>query len=162
MLKNLTLAMIIIFCSQVLFAQEQIPELNQEIVAYVKTTIGTKVNRGECWDLAAEALNRNDAQWNKEYEFGEAYNPKTKDVLPGDLIQFENVKLQYTEGNKTTTETMGHHSAIIYRVIDQQKKIFELAHQNTGFSGRKVGLSTFNLNYVTRGSLIFYRPVPRD
>jgi len=141
------------------FTQEVLPALNRQIVDYVATTIGTKVNRGECWDLAYEALERNDAEWNKKYEYGKRYNPKNEDVLPGDLIQFENVTLQYTKGSVNYTETMGHHTAVVYRVLDQEQKIFELAHQNTEFSGRKVGLSELNLSHVTKGKLMFYRPV---
>jgi hypothetical protein len=57
---------------------------------------------------------------------------------------------------------MGHHTAIVYRVIDQEKKIFELAHQNTDFSGRKVGLSEFDLGNVTKGEIMFYRPIPME
>ena len=143
-------------------SQEEIPAINQKIVEYVKSTIGTKVNRGECWDLASEALKRNDCLWDWEYGYGEKYNPKNEVVYPGDLIQFENVVLEYRKGNMNVTETMGHHTAVVYRVIDQEKKIFELAHQNTKFSGKKVGLSEFNLNNVTKGEIVFYHPVALD
>jgi hypothetical protein len=162
MKKLLILPFAILFSFVSSIAQEELPPLNQKIVNYVKTTIGTKVNRGECWDLAAEALNQNDAIWDWKYEYGDLYNPKKTEVLPGDLIQFENVKLEYTRGNITYTETMGHHTAIVYRVIDQEKKIFELAHQNTDFSGRKVGLSEFDLGNVTKGEIMFYRPIPME
>ncbi|MFZ1333710.1 MAG: hypothetical protein WAR83_16070, partial [Flavobacteriales bacterium] len=40
-----------------------IPELNQHIVAYALGQEGKKVGRGECWDLAAEALNSGGATW---------------------------------------------------------------------------------------------------
>lgn len=144
------------------FAQEEIPAINQKIVGYVKSTIGTKVNRGECWDLAYEALTRHECMWDWEYEYGEKYNPKKEVVFPGDLIQFENVTLKYRKGNMSVTETMGHHTAIVYHIIDQEKKIFELAHQNTEFSGKTVGLSEFNLNNVTKGEIIFYHPVAME
>ena len=162
MKKILSITFLILFGFNASFAQDQIPELNQKIIDYVTSTIGTQVNRGECWDLAAEALNQNDAIWDWEYEYGDLYNPKKQDVLPGDLIQFENVKLEYTEGRITYTETMAHHTAIVYRVIDQKNKIFELAHQNTNFSGRKVGLSKFNIQHVTKGKMMFYRPIPME
>jgi len=139
--------------------QTEIPPLNQKIIDYVKTTIGTRVNRGECWDLAYEALTRNEAIWDWEYEYGEKVDPKKDSIFPGDLVQFENVEMKYQKGNMIITETMDHHTAIVYRVIDAENKIFELAHQNTEFSGRKVGLSEFNLNQVTRGMVLFYRPV---
>jgi len=162
MKKYLTIIISLSFYLCTAFAQEDIPQLNQQIVNYVSTTIGMKVNRGECWDLASEALNRNNADWDMKYEYGERYNPKKEDVFPGDLIQFENVTVEYKKGRVTYTETMGHHTAIVYRVIDQEQKILELAHQNTDFSGRKVGLSEFNLDNVTKGKIMFYRPVPLD
>lgn len=160
-MKNLLL---ILFAatSAALYGQTELPELNRKIVEYLTTTIGTKVNRGECWDLAYEALNRHNAQWDGQFKYGRRINPRNEEVLPGDLIQFKNVELKYVIGNVHYTETMGQHTAIVYRVIDQENKIFELAHQNTDFSGREVGLSDFNLNHVTKGRLWFYRPVPAD
>jgi hypothetical protein len=143
------------------YGQKDIPELNQKIVDYVSTTIGTQVNRGECWDLAYEALNRHNAEWDHKFKYGREINPKKEVVLPGDLIQFSKVVLKYSKGNAHYTETMGQHTAIVYRVVDQENKIFELAHQNTDFSGRKVGLSEFNLSHVAKGKLWFYRPVQR-
>lgn len=142
--------------------QTETPPLNQKIVDYVKTTIGTQVNRGECWDLAYEALTRNEAIWDWAYEYGEKIDPKKDSIFPGDLVQFENVEMKYQKGNMKITETMAHHTAIVYRVIDAENQIYELAHQNTEFSGRKVGLSEFNLNHVTKGRVMFYRPVPGD
>lgn len=143
-------------------SQEATPAINQKIVEYVSTTIGTKVNRGECWDLAYEALTRNECMWDWKYEYGEEYDPKKETVFPGDLIQFENVIMKYRKGNVLYTENLGHHTAIVYRIIDQEKKIFELAHQNTDFSGKKVGLSDFDLNNVTEGMMMFYHPVEME
>lgn len=147
-----------LFFSSISFAQDAIPELNRKIMDYVITTIGTQVNRGECWDLAYEALNRNDAEWDGEFRYGVEINPKKETVYPGDLIQFANIEIRYQKGNTVYTETMGQHTAIVYRVIDQEKKIFEIAHQNTSFSGRTVGLSELDLNTVVKGKFWFYRP----
>ena len=98
-------------------AQSNIPDLNKEILKYVKSVKGKKVDRGECWDLANQALKLVGADWDKEYVYGNRIDPKTDQVFPGDLIQFENVKVQYTEGNATYTEFMTHHTAIVYKVI---------------------------------------------
>ncbi len=162
MKQKLILQVFLIFIFLSAKAQEIIPPLNQKIVAFVTTTIGTKVDRGECWDLAHQALKQNEAIWDWAYEYGQLINPVKETVYPGDIIQFENVEVKYKKGNTTFTETMDHHTAIVYRVIDQDNKIFELAHQNTNFSGRKVGLSEFNLKQVTKGKTMFYRPVPSD
>ena len=139
------------------YSQDSIPALNKQIIEYVKTTIGKKVDRGECWDLANQALTRIDADWNHEYKYGKLLNPKEDTIYPGDIIQFEGVQVKYKKGNTTYSESMEHHTAIIYSII--QKDIFELAHQNTGFSGRKVGLSKLDISTIKKGKMYIYRPV---
>lgn len=144
------------FLSTTLWGQS-LPPLNKKIVKYVTSVIGKKVDRGECWDLANRALTDNNAEWDGEYKYGKLLNPKKDEVLPGDIIQFEKVKVVFKAGNTTTTEMMPHHTAIVYRVIGTG--VYELAHQNTGFSGRKVGLSEFSLNNMIKGRIYIYRPV---
>ena len=157
-MKKITYAVSLLFLS--LFSMtcwgQTLPPLNQKIVDYVTTVIGKKVDRGECWDLANRALVDNNAEWDGEYKYGTLLNPKKDEILPGDIIQFEKVKVVFKTGNTTTTEVMPHHTAIVYRV--KELGIYELAHQNTGFSGRKVGLSEFNLNNMVKGRIYIYRP----
>lgn len=136
---------------------QTLPPLNKKIVDYVTSVIGKQVDRGECWDLANRALTDNNAQWDGEYKYGTLLNPKKDQILPGDIIQFEKVKIVYKVGNTTTTEMMPHHTAIVYKV--KEAGIYELAHQNTGFSGRKVGLSDFNINNMVKGRIYIYRPM---
>ena len=139
-------------------AQKSIPELNKKIVEYVESVIGKKVDRGECWDLAYQALNRFNAQWDGKFHYGKLINPKRESVLPGDIIQFKNVKIRYQITNTTYTEFMKQHTAIVYNI--KRKNVFTIAHQNTEFSGRKVGLSDLNLNHVVKGNVKIYRPIP--
>ena len=141
------------------YAQQNIPELNKQIHKYVKSVIGKKVDRGECWDLANQSLIFIDADWDKRYIYGNSINPDSEEIFPGDLIQFENIKIRYSEGNTTYTELMTHHTAIVYKVIEND--IFEIAHQNTEFSGKKVGLSKLNLNHIIQGEIFFYRPTKK-
>jgi len=149
----------LIFCFSIfnkINAQTHTPELNKQVLSYVQSVIGKKVERGECWDLANQALILINADWDKKYVYGNKIDPKTEKVFPGDMIQFENVKTQYKKGNTTYTELMPHHTAIVYKVLG--KGIFEIAHQNTEFSKRKVGISQLNLNYIITGDIYFYRP----
>ncbi len=141
-------------------AQENIPELNRKIIEYVESVIDKKVDRGECWDLAYQALNRFNAEWDGKFQYGKLINPKREPVLSGDIIQFKNVKIRYQITNTTYTEFMKQHTAIVYKV--KRKNVFTIAHQNTEFSGRKVGLSDINLNHVVKGNVKIYRPVPRN
>ncbi len=135
---------------------DSVPALNREIVALVKAQIGKQVDRGECWDLAAMALNATGARWDGMYRFGRKVNPQKECVHPGDMIQFEGVKVRYTQGRATYTETMQHHTAVIFEI--KGKGVFVLAHQNTGTSGRKVGLSDLDLKTIVRGRYTIFRP----
>ncbi|NJN25302.1 MAG: hypothetical protein HC819_04660 [Cyclobacteriaceae bacterium] len=147
-----------------LFLGTNVPPLNQKVVDYLDTVIGKKVDRGECWDLAAAALDHAGAFLDRSsqksiYVFGKVVNPKTDEIFAGDIIQLENVKLEYTKDDGIYTENMAHHTAIVYKVLD--KNHFEIAHQNTSFSGKKVGVSEFKLSDVKKGKIIFYRPVKK-
>ena len=62
-----------------------IPELNQRIVTFVLGHEGKKVGRGECWDLAAEALNSGGATWDGSYVFGDIVDWRKEEILPGDI-----------------------------------------------------------------------------
>lgn len=152
----------LIIISLVLFLNSNtVPGINKKVVEYVDTVIGKKVDRGECWDLAAAALDYAGAYLDRSskssiYIFGKVIDPKKESVYPGDIIQIENMKLEYSKGNMVFTETMTHHTAIIYSV--EGNDIYKIAHQNTSFSGKKVGISELNMSNVKKGNIIFYRP----
>ncbi len=144
-------------------SQKDIPDVNSRIINYVETMIGSTVGRGECWDLADHALTFANAQFDKTsqstiYIFGKLYNPKKEEVLPGDIIQFENVVVSYKDENMIFTENYKHHTAIVYDI--KENGSLQLAHQNTSFGGRKVALSEFNTENVKKGKLLFYHPIP--
>ncbi len=155
--------LILVFLPLSSISQTDIPDVNNKVISYVKTVIGSTVGRGECWDLADQALTFADAQFDKTsrstiYTFGKLYDPEKEKILPGDIIQFENVMVKYKDGNMIFTENYKHHTAIVYDV--KQNGSLELAHQNTSFGGRKVALSEFNSNNVKKGKLLFYHPIP--
>lgn len=136
---------------------DNVPGLNKKIIAYVDSQIGKKVDRGECWDLAASALNKVEATWDKDFVFGKEINISKDCVYPGDIIQFTGVTIEYKEGNRQFTEEMAQHTAIIYKVNGAGD--YTVAEQNTTRHGRKVGLSALNLKNITKGTFQVYRPV---
>ncbi|MDP3556923.1 MAG: hypothetical protein Q8T03_06075 [Bacteroidota bacterium] len=138
------------------FNCDSLPLLNKNIVAFAKSKIGKKVGKGECWDFAAEALNYTGATWDGNYKFGKEVNFKKDCVFPGDIIQFEGVSLKYEIDKKKYMENLSHHTAIIFEV--KSKEEFILADQNTGRSGRKVGLSPFDVKTITKGKFKIFRP----
>ena len=143
---------------------DTIPPLNQKIITYVSSVIGTQVDRGECWDLASAALAYAGAYLDRRsqktiYTFGDKLNPEKDTIYPGDIIQFEDVTVEYQKGNVIYKENMPKHTSIIYEVIGDGH--YKLAHQNTAFSGKKVGISEFEISNVKKGKMIFYRPIKK-
>ncbi|MDA3780832.1 MAG: hypothetical protein PF487_11535 [Bacteroidales bacterium] len=156
----LAILVLVSFIQKQTIAQKDIPTLNKTIITYVESVIGKKVDRGECWDLANQALIKVNADWDRKYKYGKQIFPKKDTIYPGDIIQFENVKIVYKKGNTTYTEIMKHHTAIVYKVLD--KGYYKLAHQNTQSTGRKVGISELKLSSITIGKTYFYRPVKKN
>jgi hypothetical protein len=136
---------------------DSVPALNKKILEFVQSKMNQKVGMGECWDLAAEALNYAGAKWDQEYKFGRQIDPSKECVLAGDIVQFSKIKIEYKENNVFYREDLSHHTAIIYEVIAQDN--FILAEQNTGKLGQKVGTSPLVLKTIKSGKYKIYRPV---
>ncbi|PCH66518.1 MAG: hypothetical protein COC01_07820 [Bacteroidetes bacterium] len=135
---------------------DTIPPLNKELLKFVKKNIKKKVGRGQCWDLAAAALELVNASWDGSYEFGRKVNHETECVYPGDIIQFEGVKVKYSLNGSRYEQNMDHHTAVIYKV--NSKGNFELAHQNFGGGRKKVIITNLDLKNITKGKFFIYRP----
>lgn len=136
--------------------QATLPPLNQRIVEYVATQQGKKVDRGECWDLAKQALDRAGARWDGMLNYGRAYDPAKESILPGDIVQFEGVTMERRiEGGKEQF-SFAHHTAVVTTMHD--KGDITIAHQNFGPSERKVSSLRLQLGDLVKGKLLFYRP----
>ncbi|MFH0896091.1 MAG: hypothetical protein V2A54_16785 [Bacteroidota bacterium] len=155
-MRKLILIILVLAAPLFLRAQTQIPPLNKQIVGYVKTVIGKKVERGECWDLAKVPLDLYKADWDHSFNFGREVDPLKDTIYPGDIIQFTKVTLKYVKEGQTWTEQMPQHTAIIYEVISPG--VYKIAHQNTGYTGKKVGVSDLKLEDVSKGKIVFFRP----
>jgi hypothetical protein len=134
-------------------------DINDCIMSYVNSVMGKTVGRGECWDLAQEALDGCGADWNRPWIFGTLLDPDKDTVKPGDIIQFKSVKLveKFPDGG-TKWQVFGapDHTAVISAV--QGLRQYTLAHQNTE-GKRFVIVSSVNLNLMTSGRYRIYRPV---
>lgn len=143
------------------FGQKQpatkLPELNQKIIEFVNQNIGKKVGRGECWDLVQIPLTEHGAKWDGKYDFGQKIDYRKDQVLPGDIIQFEDVVIDYEDEFKAYTIQLGHHTAVVYEVI--APGVYKVAEQNTNMHGRKVAIDDLDLKFVSKGTVQFYRPV---
>jgi hypothetical protein len=151
---------IVLLCSYTGYSQQDCgdtPELNKRIAALAKSKLKKKVGRGECWDLAQYVLDETEAEWDEFEVYGRLIDPKKECVYPGDIIQFEKIKIKYTKGDDTFMESMYHHTAIVYEVINENE--VTVLHQNTADFGKKVGNSPLNFTTITSGELFIYRPV---
>ncbi len=149
-LKFLTLVISFILIYSNTFSQNN-SSPNKEVMEYVKKVIGKKVDRGECWDLVAKALDYAKAKWKRPKEFGKVLNPAEDDVKEGDIISFNNVKFELPNGWMTFPK----HYAVIYKVYSFGD--YQIAHQN--FKNiKKVSLLDINLSNKTKGKIVIFRP----
>lgn len=151
-------SVIFLFCliNLVGFGQcDTVKPLNAGIVQFATSKLNKKVGRGECWDLVKYALDEVGAKWNGEYVYGRKIE-RIECIQPGDIIQFEKIKIKYKKGNQTFTEAMPHHTAIILKTDGKDE--VTLIHQNTGYTGRKVGTSQMRFSTIISGKYFVYRP----
>jgi hypothetical protein len=137
------------------FSCDSVPNLNKLITAYVHGNLRKKIGRGECWDLAAGALNTHQAKWDGRFAYGRQVDYKTECIYPGDIMQFDKVMIETVHATGWFMEEMPHHTAIIYEVHGPGK--FTIAHQNYN-NQRKVILTDLNMANVKRGKVMIYRP----
>ena len=118
----------------------QVPTLNQEVLSYSKSKKGLKVGRGECWDLAQQALTyagaRNSTDYrsqtrNENYIWGEQVS--LNQAKPGDVIQYRNFEgtMRKTQANGSWRELRfeaSHHTAILAKPLAHGA--WEVFHQN--------------------------------
>ncbi len=132
---------------------------NKDILTYTKQAIGTKVGRGECWDLAQQALDFSDSLWRRPHQFGFPLK-KGEAVLAGDIIQFQSTRFEWTKGNQSGWKQLGfpNHTSIVYAVKGSQ---IQLAHQNVN-GVKKVVLEVIDLKHIVSGTYQIYRPYKKS
>lgn len=129
-----------------------ITELQRDVVNFAADNIGRKIGRGECWDLADQALRAAGAEPPKGYTFGTPI--PLDEIQPGDILQF--TAARFDEPGYWTIMGMPNHTAVVHAVGDTRAFILQ---QN--FDGKRyVTTYDLNLNNLTAGRLEAFRPVP--
>ncbi len=154
----------------------EVPEVNRKVLAYCAEHLGEKVDNGECAMLVVRAFEAADARTRRDvpkpdvdlkdddYVWGKLLGPKDA-VLPGDVIQFRDVRITTKAGNRTSTFTMGHHTAVVKEVVAPGHYV--VLHQNAGGPGvpeekrKTVQTGDFDLNNKTKGEFWVYRPLAK-
>lgn len=132
--------------------QGPISEIQREVVNFAADNIGKRIGRGECWDLADQALRAAGAEPPRGYTFGTPI--PLDEIQPGDILQF--TAARFDEPGYWTIMGMPNHTAVVHAVGDTRAFILQ---QN--FNGKRyVTTYDLNLNNLTSGSLEAFRPVP--
>jgi hypothetical protein len=116
--------------------------INQKVVAWAHGKLKKRVGRGQCWDLADQALRHAGAHSSTtvgpddDYEWGTEIPINT--VVPGDILQFRDHVVMTTTSTRTTwangsisskpesiPANRPHHTAIVVAVAPGVLKIYE-------------------------------------
>jgi hypothetical protein len=153
-------------------ATDDLP-LNEKVIAYCRENVDKEVGNGECAGLAAQALKAAgarmragpDAPRERDYVWGKQVykiemvaggiqeTGSLKDVRPGDILQFRDVKF----GEKGGFE---HHTAVVAEVGDASLGKVQVYQQNAG--GKRFVFKTqlHKFKDLQEGYIIAYRPLP--
>ena len=134
--------------------QGPISEVQREVINFAADNIGKKIGRGECWDLADQALRAAGAEPPKGYSFGDRI--PLNEIQPGDILQFTSAR--FDDPGYWTIMGTPNHTAVVHAVGDTRAFILQ---QN--FDGKRyVTTYDLNLNNQTSGQIEAFRPVPRE
>ena len=135
---------------------------NQRVVIWARGHVGKKIGRGECWDLADQALTHSGAASSAalgpmgddaDYVWGDAVN--LHDVIAGDILQLRDVvvttrvdtEVTFTDGSGGSTSfreknlSHEHHTAIVDAVLGGG--MLRILEQNSPPLGKRVQRQTF-------------------
>lgn len=136
-----------------------IPDLNKGVLDFALQHMGKKVGNGECWTLAAEALESAGAQYPQGFTFGRELKAN-ETWLPGDIIQFTKCRFEENDGRHTWYMVgTPNHTAIIQSSSNNNKQI-TVIHQNVN-NVRKVQVQNLDFNNMVKGRYSVYRPLPK-
>ena len=127
-------------------------DVNRRILDFATSNIGRKVGNGECWTLAAEALDYAGAVPPNLYDFGQEIS--LRQLQPGDVLQFRSARFE--EANYWAQLGVPDHTAIVYST--KGSKTFIL-HQN--FGKKIVTILDIDFSNMVSGNVQAYRAIPR-
>jgi len=165
--------------------------LSSEVASFARSRLGTQVGRGECWDLAEEALRSSGARTSGDFGRARAGNyvwgtpiPLSA-IQPGDIIQFRSYRLTIettTVGDDgssnweeaTLTRGAPNHTAIVatvnsngsVEVLEQNVSGHRRVLSNTLYfanarTERRRSGNRITTNISVSGTWVFYRPQAR-
>ncbi len=147
-----------------------LPALNREVLKFCRDRVGQKVETGECSLLAVrafdQALAKQPPAASPEADpiWGRLVKPA--ESLPGDVIQFRDVRLEVVfPDDHTQSWTYTRHTAVISSVEGPGR--FTILQQDIGPAGKSpdkkkiVQVGFVDIANVKAGTISIYRPLPR-
>ncbi len=133
--------------------------LNRRIMAFAAHNFGKQVGNGECWTLAADALQEAGGMPPQDYVFGRAL-ARNEQWWPGDIIQFTKCRFKESlpgPGNRHMIITAGapNHTAIYG---GQENGSSMIAQQNNN-GVKRVSVMYLDFDTLVSGNFNVYRPL---
>jgi len=129
--------------------------LGAYIANYARSVEGQRIDRGECWDLANEAIIHAKAAGFKVAASPSTYRWSSQTVnyqnaQPGDILQFVNYHEKTQHGGRSTGP---HHTAVVTKSFDSSSGGIEVEQQNP----KPVSKAVYHPGSKTGGSMTVYR-----
>ena len=130
---------------------------------------GQQVGRGECWDLAHDALEKGcgkhafiSTYYHHGYPIlqlkdGVVTNGPHDDIKRGDILQFKSCIFVDSTLGQTKTVGMPDHTSV---VLSNDGNSIVVAEQNVN-NVKTVVHGTYTLRHMTKGEVTAYRPMPK-
>lgn len=147
------------------------PSEGQQIVSFVQRSMGSPIDRGECWDVAERgilSISARRPQQSSLYVWGSVIT--VSQLQPGDILQFSNFVMRVTQPDTSWVEqSLGspRHTAVVQTVFGGGK--VTILHQNYDPPGRVVsslaniylaaGTHSSGAVITVQGSVTCYRPM---
>lgn len=143
------------------------PQKNKALLQYAVDQLGKKVGDGECATLAYQGLRtiKSDQpmsetgkpRWGKLVVELKPGSIQTGKVLPGDVLQMYDVRLEHKSPTGFFFQVAPFHTAIVTKV---EPRVLHVLHQNWGGKedARTVMPTTFRLVELQKGVIQVFRP----
>jgi len=137
----------------------------EAVARWCEGHIGRQVGNGECWTLAADALEAVGAMRSVCFVHGAPIYARTSDsatkdvdIARGDIIQFWNAKLRSRDGLRTQNAGSPGHTSVVTGVEGSMVRVVE---SNIGHD-KRVQRGKYDLGTLVEGRVDVFRPVGRE
>ncbi|CAH2350473.1 altered inheritance of mitochondria protein 3 [[Candida] railenensis] len=144
-------------------------QFGEYVAGWCEHHYGQQVGRGECWDLAHDALEKGcgkhafvSTYYHHGYPIlqlddGSVTSGPHDDIKRGDILQFKSCIFVDAALGQTKTVGMPDHTSV---VLSNDGNSILVAEQNVN-NVRTVVQGTYNLRHMTKGQVTAYRPMPK-